>query len=479
MVSNGDVFAFNWIGHMLRNLNNSTGPGNGVNRRDLLLAGAVGVGGLTLPSLQETQAAPSGVWPAFGQAKSVILFWLTGGPPQHECWDPKPDAPAAVRGEFGTIPTKTPGMNIGELMPRTAQLTDQLAVLRAVVSGDSAHSSSGYQMLTGVPHVPLNRENALPKTPNVWPSLGAIVRSLREDRNGIPTSITIPHYIANVGEKLWPGQDAGFIGRKNDPWLLVCDPSDPKFRIPALSLPEGVSTSRFDQRQNLLQQVNRHFETVQNSPAVSGFDRQTQQALQLISGTNSRQAFDLKQESEATRERYGRTKFGQSVLLSRRLIEAGASLVQVNWQRIEGKPNHGSWDTHEKHNECLKQFLMPMMDMSFSALVEDLDQRGMLDETIVAWVGEFGRTPKFNKKAGRDHWGRVFSVAFAGGGVRGGVVHGSSDARGAEPESGRVEPKDIAATIFHCLGYRPETEMYDSVGRPFRISQGRVISEIF
>lgn len=454
-------------------------------RRDAIQAGGLGAIGLTLPQLLASRSAKAdedsragGRGLAFGKAKSVILFWLTGGPPQHETWDPKPEAPAQIRGEFGAIASRTPGLNVCELMPKTAQLTDRLAVLRAVVSGDNSHSSSGYQMLTGVPHIPLSRENVVSKPPNVLPSLGAIVRTLREDRGGLPAAITLPRYIANVGEILWPGQDAGILGRQFDPWLLVCDPNDPKFEIPDLALPRDTPQKRFDARRGLLRQLAESARHLNGARSVRQFDTHSAQAIDLLSGSRARQAFRLDEESDATRDRYGRTKFGQSVLLSRRLVESGVSLVQVNWQRIEGKENNGSWDIHKSYAPCCRDFLLPIMDQSFSALIEDLEDRGLLDETLVAWIGEFGHTPKVNARAGRDHWGNVFSCALAGAGIQGGIVHGASDKHAAFPVSGRVAPRDIAATIFHSLGYSPETLMYDQAGRPMPISRGHVIDAV-
>mgnify|MGYP001157175033 CR=1 FL=1 len=452
---------------------------DGVSRREAMRLGGLGALGLSLPQVLAGQATAdqAAVYPqSFGKAKSVILFWLAGGPPQHESWDPKPDAPTEIRGPFKTIATRTPGFHIGELMPRSAQLTDHLAVMRAVVSNDNSHSSSGYQMLTGVPHVPLSQENATAKAPNLWPSLGAIVRTQRPDRGGLPAAITLPRHIANVGEILWPGQDAGFLGRQYDPWLITCDPSVKNFTLPGLELPEQLTPLRYSGRRSLLQQLDANRAAMQQGNRVRQFGLHTQQAIDLLSGGKARQAFDIERENPTTRDRYGRFKFGQSVLLARRLVEAGVSLVQVNWQQIEGKPNHGGWDTHVKHSDCLKEFLMPMMDQTFSALIEDLEQRGMLDETLVAWVGEFGHTPKFNKNGGRDHWGRCFSVALAGGGIRGGVVHGLSDAHAASPIDGQVAPRDIAATIFHCLGLPVETRMQDPAGRPISITQGTPIS---
>ena len=460
-------------------------PDSGFSRRDAIQAGGLGALGLTLPQLLASRSAVAaegeragGSGLAFGKAKSVILFWLTGGPPQHETWDPKPDAPAQIRGEFGAIASRTPGLNVCELMPKTAQLTDKLAVLRSVASGDNSHSSSGYQMLTGVPHIPLSRENVVSKPPNLWPSLGAIVRTLREDRGGLPAAITLPRHIANVGEILWPGQDAGILGRQFDPWLLICDPNDPKFEIPDLALPKDTPQARFNARRGLLRELAESARHLEAARKVQQFDTHSTQALDLLSGSQTRQAFKLDEESDKTRDRYGRTKFGQSVLLARRLVESGVSLVQVNWQRIEGKENNGSWDIHKSYAPCCRDFLLPIMDQSFSALIDDLEERGLLDETLVAWIGEFGHTPKVNTRAGRDHWGSCFSCAIAGAGIQGGIVHGVSDKHAAYPITGRVAPRDIAATIFHSLGYSPETLMHDQSGRPMPISRGHVIDAI-
>jgi len=453
-------------------------------RRVWLRVGATTLGGLSLPALATaapaiSQDIPAGLERTFGKAKSVIVIFLGGGPPQHETWDPKPEAPAEIRGGFGTIATRTPGLSVGELMPLTAPLTDRIAVLRAMVTNDNSHSSSGYQMMTGVPHVPLSAENAVSKAPNLAPHWGAVMKYVRQHKQAaLPPALTLPTRIANTGEIVWPGQTGGILGPQYDPWLLTCDPLQPDFKVPDLALPAELPALRFERRLSLLDQVDRHLNGLKDSPAVASFNRHTQQALDLLGGSRARQAFDLSQESDATRDRYGRTRWAQSILLSRRLIEAGVSLVQVNWCTVEGEPNGGSWDTHDKHNDLLQRYLMPWMDRAYSSLLIDLSERGLLDQTLVAWVGEFGHTPRFNPRAGRDHWGHCFSVALAGGGVRGGIVHGKSDAQAAFPVAGRVEPRDLLATIFHCLGHAPDTELHDTEGRPHPISRGRVIDEI-
>lgn len=460
-----------------------------VNRRECLRVGSLGVGSLSLGHLlaaknaaraanSTTKRVVHGPASAFGKAKSVILFWLTGGAPQHETWDPKPEAPPEIRGSFGTIASKTPGLFVGELMPRVAQLTDKIAVLRAMVTGDNAHSSSGYQMLTGVPHIPLNAESVTAKAPNLWPCADAIVRSLRPARNGLPPAVVLPEHIWNDGNFPWPGQDAGFLGQKFDPWLIHCDPSSPQFKVPALSFPDEITPLRFDARRSLLEQVNRHLDATLQGGPVQQFNDDAQQAIGLLSASAARKAFDLSSEPDSVRDRYGRSRYAQSVLLARRLVEAGVSIVRINWTRIKDQPNQGGWDTHATHAKALQSLLMPIMDQCYSALLEDLSQRGLLDETLVVWLGEFGHTPKINGNAGRDHWGHCFSVALAGGGIRGGVVYGASDKDAAFPVEGWVAPADMLATIYHCLGYSPDTEMHDTIGRPFPISRGEVIEAV-
>ena len=469
---------------MLRFVDSSLLQANRQSRREWLQIGGTSLAGLSMPRL--IAAAPAtlaresaALGASFGRAKSVIVIFLNGGPPQHESFDPKPNAPAETRGEFGTIQTATPGLSVGELMPMTAQLTDRIAVLRAMVTNDNAHSSSGYQMMTGVPHIPLNVENAVAQIPNLAPNWGSLIKYLKQPGHpAFPPAMTLPNRIANTGEIVWPGQSAGILGPQYDPWLLTCDPSSPGFTVPDLAIPPELGASRFERRLSFLDQINGKLDRLSESTAVTGFDRQTHQAIDLLTGSRARKAFDLSQESDATRDRYGRTRWAQSVLLARRLVEAGVSLVQVNWCRINGEPNEGSWDTHNNHNDLLKRILMPWMDRAYSALLTDLAERGLLDETLVLWVGEFGHTPRFNANAGRDHWGQCFSVALAGGGVRGGVVHGKSDEQAAYPISGRVEPRDLHATMFHLLGHSPDTEVRDTEGRPIPLSRGQVIAEI-
>jgi uncharacterized protein (DUF1501 family) len=445
-----------------------------ISRREMLRIGSLGVAGLSLPELlrQSADAAPR-------RAKACIVLFLFGGPAQHSTWDPKPNAPAEVRGELKPIATTVPGLEVSELLPKTASLAQHLCLLRAVRTGDNAHSSSGYYMLTGQPHSPMNAENANPGAPNNWPSFASVVRRLNAGNTSLPSAVRLPHQIFNTDSSVWPGQDAGFLGRTHDPWLFRCHPAADNFKIPEFTLPGELALARLEGRQSLLSAMNRHRAAVERNGALAPYDAATQQAFDLLTSPRSRAAFQLEQESAASRDRYGHTQFGQSVLLARRLVEAGVSLVQVNWFRSPEEPmDTPCWDSHTREIERLRTVLAPRFDQAYSALLTDLVERNMLDDTLVVCLSEFGRTPKINSSGGRDHWGNVFSLALAGGGIRGGQVHGASDAIGGEPKDGLVRPGDLLATLYHCLGYSPTTELHDALGRPFPIARGDVVREI-
>ena len=461
----------------------SVGHGR-LSRREVLRAGGLGVAGLSLAQLlrgqRSARAAPAEAAPSTGRARSCIVLFLMGGPPQHSTWDPKPNAPAEVRGEFAPIATTVPGMTIGELLPKTATLAEHLCLLRAMRTGDNAHSSSGYYMMTGVPHQPMNFENANPGAPNNWPNLGAVVRHLHGGETSLPAAVRLPHHIFNTDGSTWPGQDAGFLGAPRDPWMFRCEPASSNFQIPEFSLPESLSLSRIEQRRELLGQLDRLSRESQRSASTAGgYDGATRQAFDLLTSSDSRAAFRLDDESAASRDRYGRSQFGQSVLLARRLVEAGVRLVQVNWYRDKSEPADAPcWDSHTNEANRLRTALLPPFDQAFSALLTDLVARNLLDETLVVCLSEFGRSPKINASGGRDHWGSVFSIALAGGGIRGGMIHGASDALGGEPREGAVLPGDLLATIFTSLGMPPATELHDPLGRPFPIARGEAIREI-
>lgn len=453
---------------------------DGITRREALRLGGLSALGLSLPDLLAARSVRAADRrSSFGRARSCILLWMTGGPPQHETWDPKPDAPAEIRGPFQPIPTNVPGIQVGELMPRLAHMLDKLCVLRGVHTDNPSHPGSSYEMLTGNLH-PLGKgRDDVVASRNDWPVLGAIVKRFKPARPGIPTAVTLPEPIFNV--PFYPGQDAGFLGPEWDPWRLGCDPSAVNYQIPELVMPAEISGERLGQRRHLLERVGQALD--QKYLPLTRFHSHTVQAFDLLTGPGARRAFNLSIEPPALRDRYGRHKFGQGCLLARRLVEAGVALVQVNWHR-EANDDTPMWDAHWRLEENLKSKLMPPMDQGVAALLEDLDARGLLDETLVVWMGEFGRTPKLEYVAphpapGRNHWGHVFSLALAGAGIRGGQVYGASDKIGGYPKDGAVSPADLTATLFHCLGLAPGTEIRDRLDRPQPISRGQVLERLF
>jgi hypothetical protein len=335
-------------------------------------------------------------------------------------------------------------------------------------------------MTTGVPHAPMQVENAKPGAPNDWPSMGGVVRKLLQPQCKLPAAVTLPEQTANDGNLTWPGQDAGFLGRAADPWLINCAPELGKFEVPGLALPADVPAPRFDGRKGLLaamEQAQANHARKGLGSLADGGGAHVHRAFEMISSPAARQAFDLDSEGTRTRDRYGRSRFGQSCLLARRLVEAGVPLIRVNWTRLPNCPNNGHWDTHSQNSLAMKK-MMPTLDSAYTALLEDLSDRGMLDDTLVVWLAEFGRTPKINGSGGRDHWGPVFSVALAGGGVKGGAIYGASDKLAAYPKDGRVTPQDLHATIYHCLGIPRDAEIHDGLGRPLAVYRGEPVKQI-
>jgi hypothetical protein len=451
----------------------------GVSRREWLRVGGLGLGGLGLPQLlgSSTAAQPSVERPAmFGRAKNVLVVWLQGGPPQHETWDPKPDAPAEIRGAFGPIQTNIPGIQIGELLPRIATRADKLAIVRSLCTHNDLHDASAYWVLTGYPY---RGRQSREISPTDWPWLGSVIKQLKPSEE-LPaySAVWLPDWM-RLNDNVTPaGQTAGFLGHRWEPERLVCDPSARGFQVQGLSAPREVPPLRLSARQRLLSQVETHFELLDRGGRARDFDRQTQQAFDVLASGRARQAFDLEREPEAVRRAYGSTQWGQSLLLGRRLIEAGARLVHVNWCREPGDEavNNPMWDTHAQNADRLQDVLCPLFDVTFSTLLDDLEERGLLAETLVVAIGEFGRTPKINGQGGRDHWGHVFSFALAGAGIAGGQVHGSSDRQGGYPKDGRIEPQDLTATILHLLGVGHEATFVDAVRRPHAATLGAPIA---
>jgi uncharacterized protein (DUF1501 family) len=443
-------------------------------RRDLLRAGALGTVGLSLPHLlrlRETHAAegrPS--------ADACILLFLWGAPSQYETYDPKPDAPDGIRGEFGVRRTRLPGVLFSEHVPLLAERNDRFALIRTCAQTSTHHQSAAYEALTGYP--PSRDAVALTATPADHPNLGSVVAKYAPGRSPMPRFVQLPQLASDVGN-LTPGQFAGFLGRQYEPLTVLKDPSAPKFDVAELSLPADVTAARLDDREALLRRVDRQTRSLASSAEARALGVYQERAVKLLTSPAVRQAFDLGREPDVMRERYGRNTLGQSCLLARRLVEAGVKLVTV-CSGFNGKTPQDAWDTHSDNFRKLKEQLLPPMDRAVAALLDDLGQRGLDRRTLLVVMGEFGRTPKINKAAGRDHWHHCYPVLLAGGGVKPGVVLGQSDRNGAYPVRGRVcTPADLCATVYHCLGIDHRAEMTDQTGKPMQLTRGEPIREVF
>ncbi|MFO0846125.1 MAG: DUF1501 domain-containing protein [Gemmataceae bacterium] len=461
-----------------------TPPQDGVSRREWLRVGGLSALGVSLPQVLRAGGRPANapklagdLGSTFGRAKNVIYLWLQGGPPQHETFDPKPDAPAEVRGEFRPIATNVPGVRFCELLPRTARHADKLAVLRSLSTRDDNHDVSGYWLLTGYPYGP---GSARQIKPTDWPYFGSLVKMLKpSDKLPGLTSVWVPD-VMRLNDSVTPaGQTAGFLGKAWEPERFVGDPALPEYQVEGLGLVGGMTRARVDRRRDLLGQINRRLDRAARDGAGEAWDRLSARAFDLVTSGAARAAFDLSREADRTRDRYGRYTWGQSVLLARRLIEAGVRLVHVNWSRDPGDNavDNPMWDTHAQNADRLQDSLCPQFDVTFDALMDDLTDRGLLSETLVVVIGEFGRTPRINQQGGRDHWGHVFSCALAGAGIRGGQVIGASDKNGAYPATDPIRGGDLTATIFHLLGIDPGGMFLDKANRPHPITKGEPIAK--
>lgn len=449
-----------------------------LSRRQVLRAGTLGALGLGLEQWgfrRTTQAATAASQPGFGRARQCIFFFMWGGPSQLDTFDLKPEAPAEVRGEFRPIPTSVPGLQFCEHFSRLAPLADRLAVIRSLHHTDPAHLSSGHATLTG--HwAPVINSDAAPPSEKDSPQLGAMLGRVRGLPDEVPGAVTLPwqvfHPAAPGGRA--PGQNAGWLGKRYDPLLIEGDPNRADWRVSELALLDGVSFDRLSSRQALLAEIDRQRAAL--DAAAHELGTMQQQAFSLLGGARARAAFDLERESAEVRDRYGRNIHGQCALLARRLIEHGVPLVTINWHN-DGR---NFWDTHGENFSRLKTELIPPADQALSALLTDLIERGLLDETLVAWVGEFGRKPLINSAAaGREHWPYCYSGLLAGGGIQGGAVWGQSDAHAARPARDPVTPLDYAATVYHALGIDPHATVPDRTGRPIRVAAGEPIRALF
>jgi len=462
-------------------------------RREMLQLGTLGLTGLTLPELLHAETKTGA--PRRSAAKSCILFFMEGGPSHLDLWDMKPNAPAEIRGEFQPISTSQPGISVCEHLPMWSRHMHQLAQVRSVHHKVVDHNAGAYYALTG--RSPVQPDGLIVNDrPENFPPLGSVVAKLRPLRT-LPSFVHLPEILFNNGNDL-PGQRAGMLGDAYQPFVAG-DPSAPDYEVPGLELPKDVSHTRFSHRRELLAQLNHK---TLNADAAGVYERMEQfrhQAADLLSSPRARNAFDVSRESPKTRERYGlpdrvdrsvkARKFGglphlgQCMLMARRLIEAGVRLVTV----CTGRRSDQSWDTHRDHFPLLKRSILPYADRAFSALLEDMEQRGLLEETLVVAMGEFGRTPRLGQitsmagadKAGRDHWPHCYTVFLAGGPICPGAIYGASDKIAAYPARDPVTPEDITATIYRALGIEPETRIRDQFGQPQSVSLGEPITALF
>jgi uncharacterized protein (DUF1501 family) len=445
-----------------------------MSRRHLLQVGGFGLLGLHLPGLLRAAERSSRRKP---RAKAVILLHQYGGPSHVDTIDMKPAAPDAIRGEFKPIATKVPGITICERLPRLAQVADKFTLLRSLYHEMKNHNSAGYYSLTG--HAPPSDDQRLRDSRDLFPAYGSVVDRLAPAKIGVPTFVSYP-YLLRDGS-ITPGQHASFLGKAHDPFFIGQDPNSPEFRLPELSLPANLNLDRLENRREVQRMIDRQSELLEFSARARGIEANYEKALTMLTAPRVKKAFDLSEEPAAVRTRYGRTTYGQGCLLARRLVEAGARFINVYFAAsIGGQGNSGGWDTHGFNKKpmypILKNYLLPITDQAVPTLLEDLDERGLLNETLVVWVGEFGRSPRINSLAGRDHWPQCYPALLAGGGVCRGLVYGSSDRSGAYPATDAVRPDDLAATMFYLLGMDPQSEVRDSLNRPLQIAQGKPIT---
>lgn len=473
-----------------------------LSRRAALQAGAVGLLGLGtnhLAALREARGAESGAAaPAVGRARSIIYIFLSGGLAQHDSFDPKPEAPDNVRGEFRPIDTSTPGIQICEHLPLLAQRSNLWALCRSLTHPSNDHSAGHHMMLTGRTDLPPVFSPVSP-LPTDWPSLASIVGAMTQPRNNLPPSVVLPEKLIHYSRRVIPGQFGGLMGARRDPWFIEASeysslsygahptyefdhqerpgmPVRKQFQAPSLTLPEGFARARLDNRLGLLDQIDRQRADLERFALIENFDRYRDGAISLLTDKRIREAIDVTAATDVVQERYGKNSFGWSLLMARRLVEAGVNLVQVNLG------NNETWDTHGEAFPHLKDKLLPPTDRALSALLDDLNDGGLLDSTLIVMAGEFGRTPKIThlpqhyKLPGRDHWGAVQSVFFAGGGVRGGTVVGSTDKLGAYPATSPQRPENMAATIYQSLGLPETTAWFDDTNRPHHIYHGTPIA---
>ena len=483
---------------MLQLLGNGLRTCDGVSRRELLTAGSATALGLTLPQLLRAETVQGGdLKTQVGKARSVVLLYLFGGPPKHELFDPKPNAAEEIRGPFGTIETDLPGVRFCELMPRTSQWLHRSTLIRSGTHPHNDHSAGLLYTMTGKKARKL--ESRVPILATQAPSMNSVLEYVsRNEQRELPASVWMPCYPGWGQSSIRPGPYAGFLGRQYDPFITGCElfePRKPKdfydasiqkgrVTLPETRLQPAVTLDRLGQRRSLLQQFDEQVRAGDTPEVRDRLDRYQKQAFDLLTSTNSAhspwRAFLVDDESPQTRDLYGRNLYGEACLVARRLVQRGVRLVTMQWESFEKREGDGpAWDTHKNHFNIVKDYRAPVLDQAFAGLCEDMQSRGLLDETLIVVMGEMGRSPKPNKSAGRDHWSYAYDVLLTGAGVKHGNVFGESDAIGAYPASHPVGPEDIIATIYEAMGIDSSGVIHDTADRPHPIAQhGRPVDAI-
>jgi hypothetical protein len=443
-----------------------------VSRRWALSLGAVGGLGLSLPAWYRLQAAGTGSAAksgSFGAAKKVIFLFLHGGHPQHETWDPKPSAPANVRGEFGEIATTVPGLRISELFPLCARLADRLTFVRSMSHDNPNHVQACLPAMTGHKHpASVRGRGDFPPADSDFPHFGAVLDKLRPGENELPNWVQLGPVMTRNNRTVLHGQSSGFLGARHSPLKIDVDFTEDELQVDAITPRVGIR--RIKNRRQLLAELDGQRRSL-DLQASQVKDTYYERAYNLLTSSATRQAFDLAAEPESIRARYPDNHVGQACLVARRLVESGVPFVNVHYCQTPS----GSWDTHSQNFRQMKESLAPTLDQTLAALLTDLEERGMLDDVLVMPMAEFGRTPEINKNAGRDHWPFVYSLAFAGAGLQRGAVIGRSDRLGAQPDSESYDPADMAATIYHLLGIPDSTVLVDRELRPHQLVVGKKI----
>ena len=443
-------------------------------RRDVLRVGGLMGLGLTLPELIQERVQGAGN-PTFARAKQVIMVFLHGGHPQQETFDPKPAGPQDVRGPFKAISTSVPGTQFCELLPQLSTHADKLAIVRSMTHENTNHVQACLPAQTGHKHPSgLRSRGDFPPSETDFPPIGAVVDHLQENTNSLPSWVRVGPLMRRSNGTTLHGQTPGFLGAGHSSFAVDQQLLGENVEIKALKNPAGIDAVRLTERANLRRQFNSYTQQLQKLGETQRWTPYFERAVTLLASSKTKAAFDLSQEKPELREAYGETEFGQRCLLARRLVEAGVPMVNVSYCHTPS----GSWDTHSQNAKKMKDSLAPTLDQSMSCLLVDLQQRGMLDETLVVINAEFGRTPQINKNQGRDHWPFVYSLALAGAGVQGGAVYGKSDKSAAYPVENPRDPADMAATIYHLLGVDPTTRIYDTAERPHSLIVGTPIEEL-